>query len=67
MHFKDANVCKTSWINFWKCQKNTKGTKISLKYVEMQKIICKVNIEMVGENGKVEKKERTRNHLRRTV
>jgi hypothetical protein len=33
----------------------------------MQKIICKVNIEMVGENGKVEKKERTRNHLRRTV
>jgi hypothetical protein len=30
MHFKDANVCKTSWIHFWKCQKNTKKTKLSL-------------------------------------
>jgi hypothetical protein len=33
----------------------------------MQVVICKVDIEMVGENGKVEKKEMIRNHLRKTV
>ncbi len=36
--------------------KKHRGNQNKPLNVEMQTIICKVDIEMVGENGKVEKK-----------